>query len=96
VSDSQAVVDLAEGVEAVLPVREASVEKVDDLTKILNPGDEIEVMITNVDRKNRTINVSVKAKDAREEQEAIKKVKEADKSAGTTSLGDILQDKFSQ
>jgi len=96
VNETHATLELAEGVEANLPVREASSEKVDDLTKVLNVGDEVEVMITNVDRKNRTINVSVKAKDAREEQEAIKKVKEADKSAGTTSLGDILQDKFSQ
>ena len=96
VTNAEATIELAEGIEATLSVREASQEKVDDLTKILNLGEEILVMIKNIDKKNHTIEVSVKAKDAKEESEAIKKVKQAEKTSGTTSLGDLLQDKFSQ
>ncbi|MFN8912496.1 MAG: S1 RNA-binding domain-containing protein, partial [Alphaproteobacteria bacterium] len=96
VSPTEAVLELAEGVDAVLLSKEASSEKIDDLTKLFKEGDEISVLITNVDKKNRVINVSVKAKDAKEEIDAIKKVKQAEKVSGTTSLGDLLQDKFSQ
>ena len=53
-------------------------------------------MITNIDKKYRVISVSVKAKDAREEAAAIKKIKSAEKSSGTTSLGALLQDKFKE
>jgi small subunit ribosomal protein S1 len=53
-------------------------------------------MITNIDRKSRVINVSVRAKDSREEADAVKKVRQAEKSSGTTNLGSLLQDKLSQ
>lgn len=96
VTATEAILELAEGIEAVMPVREASSDKIEDLTTILKLDDEIEVMISNIDKKNRMINVSVRAKDAKEEAEAIKKVKNAEKTAGTTSLGALLQDKFSQ
>lgn len=97
ISAEQAVLELAEGVDAILLAREASnTTRVDDLTKLLNVDDVIEVMITSVDRKNRLISVSVKAKDSKEEAEAIKKVKQSEKSSGTTNLGSLLQDKFSQ
>ncbi len=48
------------------------------------------------DKKYRVINVSIKAKDAREEADAIKKIKTAEKASGTTSLGALLQDKFKE
>ncbi|MFN7094082.1 MAG: 30S ribosomal protein S1 [Burkholderiales bacterium] len=96
VNASEAVIELDGGIEAILPVREASSEKIDDLTTLLNVGDEVEVLITSIDKKYRVINVSIKAKNAREEAEAIKKVKQAEKSSGTTSLGALLQDKFAQ
>ena len=95
-TNAEAVVELTEGVEAILPVREASHDKTDDLNQLFKVGDEIEVLITNIDKKYRVINVSVKAKDAREEAAAIKKIKSAEKSSGTTSLGALLQDKFKE
>lgn len=96
VTSTEAVLELAPGVEAILPVREASNEKVDDLTQLLKVDEEIEVLITNIDKKYRVINVSIKAKDAREEADAIKKIKSAEKTSGTTSLGALLQDKFKE
>ncbi len=95
-TNAEAIVELTEGVEAILPVREASHDKIDDLNQLFKVGDEIEVLITNIDKKYRVINVSVKAKDAREEAAAIKKIKSAEKSSGTTSLGALLQDKFKE
>ena len=92
----EAVVELTKGVDAILPVREASHDKIDDLNQLFKIGDDVEVLITNIDKKYRVINVSVKAKDAREEAAAIKKIKSAEKSSGTTSLGALLQDKFKE
>ena len=96
VTAAEAVIELVEGIEAILPVREASNERVEDLTQVLKAGEEIEVLITNIDKKYRVINVSIKAKDAREEADAIKKIKTAEKASGTTSLGALLQDKFKE
>ena len=92
----QAVLELLEGIDAVLPAREAAVDRVEDLTKLFALGDSLEVMITNIDRKNRIVNVSVRAKDSKDEAEAVKKVRNAEKSSGTTNLGSLLQDKLSQ
>lgn len=89
-----AVVTLNDGVEAILPAREASSERVEDLTKELKVGDEIEAVITNVDKKQRVITISVKARDTMSENEAIRRVRSEEKASGTTSLGALLQDKF--
>ena len=95
VSVEQAIVELSDGIEAILPAREVSTDRVDDVTKVLNIGDAIEAAIVNVDRKTRIITISVRAKDNKEEKEAVNKVRQAEKSSGTTSLGSLLQDKFS-
>lgn len=97
VSAEQATIELAEGIDAVLPVRElSSSERIEDLTKVLNVGDSVSAMITNIDRKTRSISLSVKAKESKEEAEAVKKVRQAEKTSGTTNLGSLLQDKLSQ
>ncbi|MDQ5922123.1 MAG: small subunit ribosomal protein [Pseudomonadota bacterium] len=96
VQPHEAVIEFEDGIDAVLPVREFSNDKIDDLTTVLNVGSEVEVMIINIDRKYRVINVSIKAKDAREEADVIKKMKNAEKTSGTTSLGALLQDKFKE
>lgn len=96
VTAEQAVITLADGIDAVMLARDASSERVDDVTKVLSVGDSVEVMITNVDRKSRAIAVSVRAKDNKDEAEAVKKVKQAEKASGTTNLGSLLQDKLSQ
>ena len=64
----------------------------EDLTTKLNEGDEVEAVIVNVDRKNRSIKLSIKAKDAKATDEALKAAQSAaPANAGTTSLGDLLK-----
>jgi small subunit ribosomal protein S1 len=90
-----AVVDLA-GVEGYLRASEFSRDRVDDLAKHLKEGDTVQAMIINVDRKNRSINLSVKAREASEETEAMKQLKseQAAASAGATNLGALLRAKL--
>ena len=71
VTEKDAIIKLAEEVEGVLRASELSQERVEDARNVLKAGDEIEVKITAVDRKNRTLNLSVKAKDIEDEREAM-------------------------
>jgi small subunit ribosomal protein S1 len=87
-------VQLAEDVPGVIRVADLSVEKVDDATTVVKEGDEIEAKITNIDRKNRSVSLSVKAKDAHDEAEAIKKYSRSGESAMTNTLGDLLKEKM--
>ena len=91
-----AVIALADEVEGYLPASEFAADRVEDLTTKLNEGDEVEAVIVTVDRKNRSIKLSVKAKDAKENREALNSVNAAaTANAGTTSLGDLLKAKLS-
>lgn len=91
-----AVVALSEEVEGYLPASEFAADRVEDLTTKLKEGDEVEAVIVTVDRKNRSIRLSVKAKDAKENREALNSVNAAAiANAGTTSLGDLLKAKLS-
>ncbi|MFX6540607.1 30S ribosomal protein S1, partial [Acinetobacter baumannii] len=67
-----------------------------DLTTILNVGDEVEAMIVNLDRKTRSITLSVRAKDQAEQNDAIQKIQAEGTSAssGTTNLGALLKAKL--
>jgi small subunit ribosomal protein S1 len=85
---------LAEDVVGVIRVADLSGDKVEDATAIVKEGDEIEAKIINVDRKNRSISLSVKAKDAHEEAEAIKKYSRSSESTMTNTLGDLLKEKM--
>jgi len=89
-----AVVALADEVEGYLPASEFDSERVEDLTTKLNAGDTVEAVILTIDRKNRSIKLSVKAKDAKENREALNTVNAAASHAGTTSLGDLLKAKL--
>ncbi len=89
-----AVVGLADDVEGYLRATEVSRDRVEDIRTVLKEGDEVEAMIINVDRKNRSINLSIKAKDAGEEKAAISQLSN-DASAGTTNLGALLKAKMS-
>ncbi|SBT18029.1 30S ribosomal protein S1 [Marinomonas gallaica] len=88
-----AVVILSEGVEAYLKVSEISRDRVEDASTVLKQGESVEVAITNVDRKARTIAVSIKAKDATEEKAAIKShsEKQQAESTGPTTIGDLIK-----
>src|SRR6187549_1181717 len=90
-----AVIDIG-GAEGYLRASEFARDRVDDLTKHLKEGDSVQAMIINVDRKNRSINLSVKAKDLSEETEAMKQLRteNAAASAGATNLGALLRAKL--
>lgn len=66
-----ATVELADGVEGYLRASEASSDRVEDATLVLSVGDEVEAKFTGVDRKNRAISLSVRAKDEADEKDAI-------------------------
>ena len=88
-----AVVDLGGGIEGYLRASELSRDRVEDARTVLKPGDEIEARFMAVDRKVRTIALSVKAKEAHEEAEAMQNYR-SDSTTGT-SLGDLLKEQIS-
>jgi small subunit ribosomal protein S1 len=88
-----ATIELAEGVEGYLRAAEISRDRVEDARAFLKEGDEVSAKFTGVDRKNRVLTLSIKAKDFEEEKAAIATYR-ADSSAGTSSLGDILKDQL--
>ncbi len=69
-----ATVELADGVEGYLRASEASMDRIEDATLVLNVGDDVEAKFTGVDRKNRVVSLSVRAKDQADEKEAINTV----------------------
>jgi small subunit ribosomal protein S1 len=89
-----AVVQLDGDMEGYLRASEVSRDRVEDIRTRLKEGDSVTAMIINVDRKNRTINLSIKAKDQAEEAEAIQKHAADKSSAGTTNLGALLKAKL--
>ncbi len=90
-----AVIALDSEVEGYLRATEVSRDRVEDIRSVLKEGDGVEAMIINVDRKNRSINLSIKAKDMAEENEAMSRVQsESAGNAGTTSLGALLKAKL--
>ena len=94
-----ATVELAEGVEASLKASEISRDRVEDARNVLNEGDEVEAAITIVDRKNRVISLSVKAKDAVADKAALKEQQakaEAEMTAGPTTIGDLIKEQLGQ
>jgi len=90
-----AVIDLTGDVEGYLRASEISRDRVEDARNHLKEGDSVNAMIINVDRKNRTINLSVKQKDLAEENEAMAKLQsESAASTGSTNLGALLKAKL--
>lgn len=91
-----AVIELTEGVEGYLRAADIKDERVEDATRELSVGDEIEAKFVSLDRKNRTLSLSVRAKDDAELAEALKEYKQTSASSGTTSLGDLLKEQLDQ
>ncbi len=90
-----AVIALENDVEGYLRASEVSRDRVEDIRTHLKDGDTVEAMIINVDRKNRGINLSIKAKDMSEESDAMQKVTvDSAANAGTTNLGALLKAKM--
>ena len=91
-----AVIELEGGVEAYLKASEVSADRVEDIRSHLKEGDSVTAVIINVDRKNRSINLSIKALNKAEESAAMQKLSaESSASAGTTNLGALLKAKMS-
>jgi small subunit ribosomal protein S1 len=88
-----AVVELAPEVEAYLRASEISTDRVEDARNALKDGDTVSAMIINVDRKSRSINLSIKAKDNADQQEVMSKMQN-EASTGTTNLGALLKAKL--
>jgi small subunit ribosomal protein S1 len=88
-----AVIDLGNGVDGQLRASELSRDRVEDARLLLKVGEEVEAKFTNVDRKGRSISLSIKAKDIHEEQEAMQNYR-TDSPTGT-SLGDLLKEQIS-
>src|SRR6056297_2782895 len=72
VEPKEAIVELATEVTGTLKASEISVDRVEDARNLLKPGDEVEVKIISIDRKNRTIGLSIKAKDMEDERGAVR------------------------
>jgi small subunit ribosomal protein S1 len=88
-----AVIDLGNGVDGQLRASELSRDRVEDARLLLKVGEEVEAKFTGVDRKGRSISLSIKAKDIHEEQEAMQNYR-TDSPTGT-SLGDLLKEQIS-
>ncbi|MCL4798120.1 MAG: 30S ribosomal protein S1 [Burkholderiales bacterium] len=90
-----AVVSVGGDVEGYLRASEVARDRVEDARTHLKEGDAVQVMIINVDRKNRSINLSIKARDMAEQDAAMKRLQsEAAASTGSTNLGALLKAKL--
>jgi small subunit ribosomal protein S1 len=88
-----ATIHLADEVEAYLRASEISTDRVEDARNVLKEGDSVTAMIINIDRKSRVINLSIKAKDSSDQQDAMSKL-QGDAQSGTTNLGALLKAKM--
>jgi len=90
-----AVINLDGDMDGYLRASEASRDRIDDLRTLYKEGDTVEAMIINVDRKSRSINLSIKAKDQAEQHEALQKfASDSNLNSGTTNLGALLKAKL--
>ena len=90
-----ATVELSDSVLGHIKASEISQDRVEDARTILKPGEEIMAKFLGIDRKNRIVNLSIKAKEASDEAQAIETYqKDTVKSASGTSLGDLLKEQL--
>jgi small subunit ribosomal protein S1 len=89
-------IDLGEDILGYLRASEISRDRVEDARNVLKEGDEVTAVVVNIDRKTRNIQLSVKAKDQVDQQEAMSTLSQqsAKENAGTTSLGALLRAKL--
>ena len=91
-----AVETLSVDVEGYLRASEISSGRVEDATTVLSEGANVEAMIVNIDRKTRSIQLSIKARDNAETADTLQRMSEASASSGTTNLGALLKAKLDQ
>ncbi len=91
-----AVVELADGVEGYLRASEIRKERVDDASKVLSVGDEIEAKFISLDRKSRSLSLSIRAVEDDELAEALEEYHQTSGASGTTSLGELLKEQLDE
>lgn len=91
-----AVIELGEGVDGYLRASEIRKERVEDASKEFSVGDEVEAKFISIDRKSRTLSLSIRAKDDAELAEALEEYQSSNAASGTTSLGDLLKEQLDQ
>ena len=89
-----ALIELGDGLEGYLKASEIKKERVEDATKELEVGQEVEAKFISLDRKGRTLNLSIRARESEELQEALEEYQASNAAAGTTSLGDLLKEQL--
>lgn len=89
-------VELAEDVEGQLKVSDIPQERMDDASEPFKGGDEVEAIIVGIDRRNRTVNLSMRAMIEKQKAEVLDTVSRNNLNTGTTNLGDLLKEKLSQ
>jgi small subunit ribosomal protein S1 len=91
-----AMIDLGDGIEGYVGARDISYDRVDDASQHLKVGDKIEAKLIGMDRKGRTLQLSIKAKDEAETQEAMAEYNKvsSDAASGTTKLGALLREQL--
>ncbi len=96
VESRAATVDLGDGIIGSLRAAELQRERVEDARTVLKVGDEVEAKFMAVDRKSRTIALSIKAREAHEEAEVVQNYKsDSSSSASGTTLGELLKEQIS-
>jgi len=87
-----AIIELAEGITGYLKASEISQDRIEDASTILKQGVEVEVVITQIDRKNRKVSLSIKAKESLEEKTAMENYKKQSSESNGSTLGDLLKE----
>ncbi len=97
VEPKEAVITLAEDVTGILKASELSVDRVEDARNVLSVGEEVEAKVISIDRKNRLIALSLKAKEIDDERAAVRehRTRETDR-PGTAKLGDLIKAQMNQ
>jgi len=89
-----ATIDLGDGVEGYVRANDIAKERVEDATQYLKVGDKVEAKFTGMDRKGRTLQLSIRAKDEDELQSTLEEYQSA--SGGTTKLGALLKEQLNR
>jgi len=84
-------VNLAEEVEGYVRVGDLAAERIEDASEVCKVGDDLEAKFMGVDRKNRTVNLSVKAKDQADEKEAMEKVNQQDDAGFASAMAEAFK-----
>jgi len=87
-----AIIDLGEGIIGYLKVSEISQDRIEDASTVLKQGTEVEVVINQIDRRNRKISLSIKAKESVEEKKAMENYNKQSPESNGSTLGDLLKE----